>query len=259
MPQIHSLAGMTRSLNCVAVIPCHNEAAVIGALVGAVREAVENVIVIDDGSTDRTATEARSAGAKVVIQSKRSGKGSSLLAGWTAARAAGFDWAITLDGDGQHSPRNIPAFLGTAEATGAPLVIGNRMASPDSMPRLRQWTNRWLSRKISELTGRDLPDTQCGFRLVHLPTLAAVPLKAQHFEIESEMIFQFALHGREIGFVPIDVIYASERSKIRPLTDTVRWWKWYLGACRCAAAAKAAGQPFPAKSSTRVPCSIQAR
>ncbi len=259
MQQIPNIAGMTRSQNCVAVIPCHNEAAAIGALVGAVRKAVENVIVIDDGSTDQTATEARSAGAKVVIQSKRSGKGSSLLAGWAAARVAGFDWAITLDGDGQHSPRNIPAFLGAAEATGAPLVIGNRMANPDSMPRLRQWINRWLSRKISELTGRDLPDTQCGFRLVHLPTLAAVPLKARHFEIESEMIFQFALHGREIGFVPIDVIYASERSKIRPLTDTVRWWKWYLGARRCATAAKAAGQIFPAKSSTRVPCSIQAR
>jgi DNA-binding transcriptional LysR family regulator len=133
------------------------------------------------------------------------------------------------------------------------------MAKPDSMPRLRQWINRWLSRKISELTCRDLPDTQCGFRLVHLPTLAAIPLKARHFEIESEMIFQFALHGHAIGFVPVDVIYGSEHSKIRPLIDTVRWWKWYLQARRCAASARASGQPFLAKSNTRVPCSIQAR
>ena len=96
---------------------------------------------------------------------------------------------------------------------------------------------------------------------VSLTVIVSVRLRAHRLEleIESEMVFQFALHGREIAFVPIDVIYASERSKIRPLTDTVRWWKWYLGACRCAAAAKAAGQPFPAKSSTRVPCSIQAR
>lgn len=250
---------MTRSQNCVAVIPCYNEEAVIGSLVSAVRETVANVIVIDDESTDQTATNAQAAGAEVIRQPRRTGKGSSLRVGWTAARTAGFDWAITLDGDGQHAPGNIPAFLRAAENTGASLVIGNRMTSPDSMPRLRQGINRWLSRKISELTRRDLPDTQCGFRLVHLPTLAAIPLKSRHFEIESEMIFQFALHGLEIGFVPIDVIYASERSKIRPLIDTVRWWKWYLRARRIATAARASGQPFLAKSSTRVPRSIHAR
>ena len=250
---------MARLQNCVAVIPCHNEAEVIGPLLAQIRETVANVIVIDDGSADQTAAKAAKAGATVISHAGRSGKGTSLLAGWTAARSAGFEWAITIDGDGQHSPRNIPAFLEAAETTGMPLIIGNRMTSPDSMPQLRQWINRWLSRKISELTARELPDTQCGFRLVHLPTLAEVPLNARHFEIESEMIFQFALHGHQIGFVPIDVIYASERSKIRPLIDTVRWWKWYVRARRSAAQARASGQAFRAKRSTRVPCSIQAR
>ncbi len=250
---------MVRPQNCVAVIPCYNEAEVIGSLVAQIRETVANVIVIDDGSADQTASKATAAGAKVISHAGRRGKGSSLLAGWTAARSAGFEWAITLDGDGQHSPRNIPAFLHAAETTGTPLIIGNRMGSPVSMPRLRQWINRWLSLKISELTDRELPDTQCGFRLVHLPTLAEVPLNARYFEIESEMIFQFALRGHPIGFVPIDVIYASERSKIRPLIDTVRWWTWYFRARRGAAHARASGQAFLAKSSTRVPCSIHAR
>lgn len=256
---VPNLPKMARSKNCVAVIPCHNEAETVGSLVAQIRETVDDVIVVDDGSADLTAAKASAAGARVIGHAGRSGKGTSLLAGWTAARSAGFEWAITLDGDGQHSPRNIPAFLHAAETTGTPLIIGNRMDRPDSMPRLRRWINRWLSRKISELTDRELPDTQCGFRLVHLPTLSEVPLKARHFEIESEMIFQFALHGHAIGFVPIDVIYAAEHSKIRPLIDTVRWWKWYLRARRGAAHARASGQAFLAKSSTRVPCSIQTR
>jgi glycosyltransferase involved in cell wall biosynthesis len=229
--------------NCVAVIPCLNEEAEIAALVRSVRQPVRHVLVVDDGSSDQTSARAREAGADVIRHERPLGKGRSLIEGWQVATERGFTWAITLDGDGQHAPANIPAFLQQAEVTGAPLLIGNRMSRPDTMPPLRQWINRWLSMKISELTGRDLPDSQCGFRLVHLPTLAALPLRAEHFEIESEMIFQFARHGHAIGFVPIDVIYAAERSKIRPLLDTVRWWKWYFRARRELAKAAGAGQP----------------
>lgn len=252
---------MSRPLNCVAVLPCHNEALGIGTLVGQIKRFVANVWVVDDGSTDRTAEIARGSGATVIVHPECQGKGRSLLDGWAAARNAGYEWAITLDGDGQHAPGNIPAFFRAADETGAVMVIGNRMEDPKGMPTLRRWVNSWLSRRISRLVDRPFPDTQCGFRLVHLPTLAEVPVAADHFEIESETVFQFALQQLPVVFVPIDVIYASETSKIRPLKDTVRWLKWYAGARRQSIRTqipRGRDQDLEANKRTRVPCSIQA-
>jgi glycosyltransferase involved in cell wall biosynthesis len=248
---------MSRSQNCVAVIPCHNESRRIGSLVTEVKRFVANVLVVDDGSSDGTAEEARRAGADVVVHGTRTGKGRSLMDGWQAARDAGFEWAITLDGDGQHAPGNIPRFLQKAQETGAPLVIGNRMDDPRGMPPLRRRVNHRLSCWISGLVGRSLPDTQCGYRLLHLPTLLEVPVAADHFEIESETVFQFALRRLAVEFVPIEVIYATETSKIRPLKDTVRWLFWYAGARRQALAMRGASA-LAANRRTRVPCSIQA-
>jgi glycosyltransferase involved in cell wall biosynthesis len=225
--------------HCIAVIPCLNEARAIRSLVEQVRQQVADVLVVDDGSSDETAAEARAGGAKVLRHATPLGKGRSLVDGWARAREKGFDWAITLDGDGQHAPANIPRFLIAAEPA-APLIVGNRMAAPAGMPRLRRWVNTWMSRRLSALTGHELPDSQCGFRLLHLPALARVPLAADHFEIESEMLFQFLRHGLPVGFVPVDVIYAGERSSIRPLPDTLRWLKWWRTArktTRCSATA----------------------
>jgi len=249
---------MPQPQNCVAVIPCHNESPGISLLVAEVKRFVANVLVVDDGSMDGTAETARQAGAEVVVHGTRMGKGRSLVDGWRAAQDAGYTWAITLDGDGQHLPPNIPRFLQKAEATGAPLVIGDRMSDPRGMPLVRRWVNYWLSRRISSLAGQPLPDTQCGFRLVHLPTLEHVPITAEHFEIESETVFQFAIRRLLVEFVPIDVVYAAETSKIRPLKDTVRWLHWHSRVRRQVIALGAENQRLAANNKTRVPCSIQA-
>ena len=232
--------------HCIAVIPCLDEAAAIGDLVRAVLGHVPAVLVVDDGSSDSTADRARAAGAKVIRHDCPQGKGRSLLDGWRAAAERGFTWAITLDGDGQHAPANLPRFLARADET-TPLIVGNRMAAPVGMPWLRRRVNRWMSRRLSALTGQELPDSQCGFRLVHLPTLARVPLAADHFEIESEMLFQFARHGHAIAFVPVDVIYAEERSSIRPLPDTLRWLRWWSRARRQTKAPTLQPAPEPAR------------
>jgi hypothetical protein len=76
------------------------------------------------------------------------------------------------------------------------------------------------------LAGRELPDTQCGFRLVRLASWQALNLQTRHFEIESEMLMEFIRAGQGVGFVPIEVIYKSEQSKIHPVRDTVRWFRW---------------------------------
>src|SRR5689334_718211 len=87
-----------------AVIPCHNEAATVFALVEAVKHWVSTVIVIDDGSTDETSALAEKAGAILLRHSVALGKGAALKAGWKKAQDLKFDWVITLDGDGQHAP-----------------------------------------------------------------------------------------------------------------------------------------------------------
>jgi glycosyltransferase involved in cell wall biosynthesis len=213
--------------NCAAVIPCFNESASIAPLVAAVRRQLPFVLVVDDGSTDATASVAENAGAAVVRHDRNLGKGAALKTGLARALQRGCEWAVTLDGDGQHAPADLPALVRCAEATGARLVIGNRMNEAQKIPWLRRQVNRWMSRKISQRAGRQLPDTQSGFRLVHLRTWSALALRAQHFEIESEMLLAFLAAGRRVEFVPVQVIRSGRGSHICPLADSLRWWRWW--------------------------------
>lgn len=215
-------------MNCAAVIPCFNEAKTIGPLVSALRQQLPLVVVVDDGSTDGTAHMAESAGATVIFHERNQGKGASLQTGLSHALHHGFDWAATLDGDGQHSPSDLPPFLSCAEETGTPLIIGNRMHQAAAMPWLRRRVNRWMSQKLSHCAGCELPDTQSGFRLIHLQTWASLRLSARRFEVESEMLMAFLAARHAVEFVPIGVIAAARKSRIRPFADTVRWWKWWL-------------------------------
>jgi len=221
---------------CAAVIPCRNEQAAIGPLVEAVRRFLPAVFVINDESTDATASRARAAGATVLENPLGPGKGAALQTGWRRAAREHFQWAINLDGDGQHCAADIPAFLQCAESAPVSLVCGNRMAQAARMPPLRRWVNVWMSRRISALTGQSLPDSQCGFRLMSLGDWARLPVGARHFEIESEVLFLFARAGLPIRFVPVATIYQQERSKIRPWRDSVRWLRWYRQARRRARA-----------------------
>jgi glycosyltransferase involved in cell wall biosynthesis len=218
---------MNWPVQCAVIIPCLNEGAAIGALVSAIRPQLPQVLVIDDGSTDDTAGVAARAGATVLRHATALGKGAALQTGWKWAHERGFDWALTLDGDGQHSPQDIAKLLNCAENTSAELVVGNRMQAAQNMPGLRRFVNRWMSRRISIRAGRDFPDSQCGFRLIRLDAWAILPIAAAHFEIESEVLLAFARTGRRIEFVPIQVIYKTEQSKIHPLRDTIRWFRWW--------------------------------
>lgn len=217
---------------CAAVIPCLNERATIGPLVKALSVQVASIYVVDDGSCDGTAQSAAAAGAHVLRHEVTLGKGAALRAAWQRVREAGFGWALTLDGDGQHAAEDVPAFLECAERTGAALVVGNRMGAAQSMPRVRRWVNRWMSARLSRLARRDLPDSQCGFRLMNLDAFAGVRIGASHFEIESEVLLAFVRHSYRVEFVPIRVIYKAEQSKIHPGRDTVRWLQWWYHARR---------------------------
>jgi glycosyltransferase involved in cell wall biosynthesis len=218
---------MFDSGNCAAVIPCFNESASIAALVCGARRYLPRVLVVDDGSTDDTARRAQSAGARVLAHERNWGKGAALRTGLAGARDQGFAWAVTLDGDGQHAPEDLPGLFERARATAAALVIGNRMHEADRMPWLRRRVNRWMSRQLSRRAGRELPDTQSGFRLIHLDTWAALGIQTRRFEVESETLMAFLAAGRRVEFAPVRVIASRRHSHICPLADTWRWLKWW--------------------------------
>jgi glycosyltransferase involved in cell wall biosynthesis len=217
--------------DCAAVIPCLNQAREIGEVVERTRALAGRVIVVDDGSTDGTAAAARAAGAETVRHACNRGKGAALRTGWRRALAEGCSWVVTLDGDGQHAPEDIPAFWKRAEAGGARLVAGNRMHEARAMPWARRAVNRWMTGRISSLAGFALADSQCGLRLMHIESLEALGTRSQRFEIESEVLAGFVRKGWRVDFVPVRVIYArGGTSRIRPVADGARWLRWWLRA-----------------------------
>jgi glycosyltransferase involved in cell wall biosynthesis len=215
---------------CAVVIPCLNEQDTIGPLVHSVKGQVPSVFVVDDCSEDQTGNIAKESGASVLRHDRNLGKGAALNTGWQHALRQGYSWAFSLDGDGQHSADDIPKFIGKVRETSPALVIGNRMGEAHRIPAVRRMVNRWMSRRISKIAGVNLPDSQCGFRLMNLDRWRALRITRTHFEIESEVLLAFVEASLRVDFVPIQVIYRQHRSKIKPFRDTLRWLDWWLDA-----------------------------
>jgi len=222
------VGGVDWPAECCAVIPCFNEAATIARLVSAVRCYLPAVMVVDDGSSDQTSAEAHTGGAQVLGLAGNQGKGAALRAGLQWAFGQHFSWALALDGDGQHRPEDIPVLLNCAEMTGADLVIGNRLMTPQQMPRLRRVVNRWMSRRLSALCGQPLADSQCGFRLLRLARWTELTWETDRFEVESEIVVRFARAGFKVEFAPVQTLYHAGGSNIDPLVDSWRWFRWWL-------------------------------
>ena len=207
----------------LVVIPALNEAASIRGVVEGVRNHLPHVVVIDDGSTDATSAEAKAGGAEVLRSERNEGKGGALVRGFRWALEKKMLLVLTLDADGQHDPRDIPKFLEAYQRTGIPVLIGNRMWNPEGMPWLRRMTNRGMSRLLSALTGRSLPDSQNGFRLYEVELLRHLTLESRHYEAESEILLRLGRKGLRMDVVRIDPVYHAEQSKISPLLDSARF------------------------------------
>ena len=174
------------------------------------------VLVVDDGSKDATAAEGEEAGADLVIQRPNQGKGAALRAGFRWALERGFDAVVTLDGDGQHDPGSIPAFLAARTVAGDALVIGCRDFR--RMPLVRRAANSLGGRAFSWAVGRDIPDNQSGYRLIDRRLMVALLASRETgFAFEVEMITTCIRGGWPMAWVPIHTIYGDEPSHIRPL------------------------------------------
>jgi glycosyltransferase involved in cell wall biosynthesis len=205
-----------------AVIPAYQCAATIAAVVRGLRHHLEEVVVVDDGSSDDTAAQAAEAGARVVRLPENRGKGYALREGIRQALAGEPAAIVLLDGDGQHAPEDLPAMLDAWSTGAGDLVIGARLADPSRIPSLRYWTNYIGTRILSWMTGRELEDSQSGYRLLSAELLRRLPLDADDYAIESEMLIRAARRGARIAHVPVRTIYGAETSHYRPVRDTVR-------------------------------------
>jgi glycosyltransferase involved in cell wall biosynthesis len=230
------------------MIPAYQAQGTIGPLVSEVKRMDLPVIVVDDASNDGTAAAAEAAGATVIRRPTNGGKGRALRDGILAALQQGSDWVLTLDADGQHLVSEIPLFLREAARGEVDLLIGNRMGRPRrtcdaALPRQRGWyrlgrprgmpldrwfTNLVMSRILSRVAGRAVPDTQCGFRMIRREVLEKVRLSSDRFEVESELMVRAARAGFRIASVPVSSVYRRQISFIRPLKDTVRFLR-FLG------------------------------
>jgi glycosyltransferase involved in cell wall biosynthesis len=205
---------VTAQPRILALIPAYNEAPRVGAVVAGALAHLPT-LVVDDGSTDDTAATAESAGATVIRQRPNQGKGAALRAGFRWALDEAFDAVLTLDGDGQHDPAEIPLFLTARRRTNPDLVIGRRDFG--RMPPIRQLSNRIGGLAFSWAVGRRIPDNQSGYRLLSRRLMEAMlESRESGFAFEVEMITTAIRAGWTIDWVPIRTIYAGEPSHIDP-------------------------------------------
>ena len=209
----------------MVIIPAYQAQATIGSLVEEVRGLGLPVLVVDDASTDGTPHRAREAGAELLQRSENGGKGCALRDGLAWGCQAGYHWLVTMDADGQHLAAEISPLLEKAKERGVDLVIGNRMGDPSGMPWERRLTNQLMSWWISRMTGDLIPDTQCGFRVIPRRILECVKLTSDRFEIESELVIRSIWAGFRVASVPVSSVYKAHSSFIRPLRDTVRFFR----------------------------------
>jgi glycosyltransferase involved in cell wall biosynthesis len=210
---------------CCAIIPAYFEAGRIGPVVRDTLRYCPDVLVVDDGPDDATAEEGAGAGARVLRHDVNKGKGEALATAFRDAMQRGFDVVITLDADGQHDPAEIPAFLAAFARGDGEVLVGNRMADTRDMPLVRRMTNRFMSWLLSREMGQVVPDTQCGYRLYARRVLPLMPTVSPGFAAESEQLLYLADRGVTIGSVPIKTIYGDEKSKIRPVRDTILFFR----------------------------------
>ena len=207
----------------VALIPAYNADRFVGSVVRRARAHVP-VIVVNDGSTDRTLAEAIATGATVIDQQPNQGKGAALKRGFRAVLDEGAAAVITLDADGQHDPDEIPRFVERFRVTGADLIIGERDFS--RMPLVRRVSNTIGRLAFSWAMGRRIRDNQSGYRLLSRRLMDVLLSSSESgYEFEMDMIVVAVKRGWPIEGVPIRTIYGEEKSNIKPLQHVVQFFR----------------------------------
>ncbi len=210
---------------CV-LLPTFNNSGTIAGVIDGIRLFTNNLLVVNDGSTDDTAKILdQYPDIQIISYSKNKGKGNALLTGFRYAISKGYHYAITIDSDGQHNPADIPAFARKLQETGQALIIGERNMEQASVPGKsnfgRKFSNFWF--KVE--TGITHNDTQSGFRLYPLLAFDTMKFYTPKFEFEIEILVRLAWKGIKVESVPVSVRYFAKEERVshfRPFRDFTR-------------------------------------
>lgn len=216
-----------RAVRCCIVVPTYNNAPFLPDFLEELTALTSNVVVVNDGSTDETASllgpyESR---IHVVHQPKNRGKGLALRRGFKVAREKGYDYAITIDSDGQHLLSDLPQFLDLIEAEPGTMIVGARNMDQKGVPGKSSFGNRFSNFWYYVETFIKLPDTQSGYRLYPLEHISQMKFHTRKYEFEIEVLVRLAWRGVPVKAVPISVIYHQDGQRIthfRPFKDFSR-------------------------------------
>lgn len=208
-------------MKSIVIIPAFNEEIAIGSVILRTLQYVDDVLVVDDGSNDKTSEIAKLAGAKLITHSKNLGKGLALKNAFNEVK--NYDIVVTIDGDGQHNPDEIPILIKPIIDDGADFVNGSRYLEgyDENTPAYRRIGQQVLDIATNVSSGVNLTDSQSGFRAFSKKALNSFRFKDTGFGIESEMIADAADYNLKIVEVPITVRYDVDGSTKNPITHGV--------------------------------------
>ena len=211
----------------LVLIPAFNAEKTISSLIDQISAFIprKDILVVDDGSTDKTYQLAKESGANCLQHKKNKGKGEALKTGFEYAVEQGYSGVITLDADLQHDPKFIPEFISEAQKGTSDILVGTRHIELKTMPFPRWLTNNVTSIIVSILGDTKVRDSQSGYRYISTDVLKAVKLSTRKYELESEILIKAGRKGFKIAPVPISTIYHGSKSFINPLVDTGRFIK----------------------------------
>lgn len=223
----NDLTGTMRRLGICVLIPTYNNAGTLGLVVSDVLNYSDDVIVVNDGSTDDTLSVLQEFEQRITIVSyvKNRGKGYALKTGFYKARELGYKYAITLDSDGQHYASDIPHFVKAIAENREAIIVGERDLTRVDINARSSFANKFSNFWFCVQTGRNLKDTQTGFRAYPLDDLYGLSLLTSRYEAELELLVFASWNGVNIVSIPINVYYPpkSERvSHFRPGPDFIR-------------------------------------
>jgi len=214
-----------KRLKCCILIPTYNNEKTVFRVVEEVLTYAHDVIVVNDGATDNTPNLLAKFGDKIhlVVHPKNQGKGMALRNGFKKALELGFKHCISIDSDGQHLPKDIPAFVNRFNEVPDSLIIGARNMNQEGVPGKSSFGNKFSNFWFAVETGTSLPDTQSGFRWYPLHLMKNTFYVTRKFEFEIEVIVRAAWKNITCTSVPISVIYNDERvTHFRPFKDFTR-------------------------------------
>ncbi|MFA4661655.1 glycosyltransferase family 2 protein [Pyrococcus kukulkanii] len=210
---------MFKGFGISVIIPAYNEERRIGEVLKNMPNFVDEIIVIDDGSTDKTSEIAKAFGAKVIRLDKNLGKGAALREGIKIARG---DVIVFMDADGQHDPKEISKLLEPIVEGRADFVIGKRIVTKGERPLIRKLSNLITSTLISLKLGENIEDTQSGFRAIRKDFVPKI--ESNRYEVETEVLIKAKKLGARIIEVPISTRYDLETGHFR-FVDIIRFLK----------------------------------